>query len=214
MRQFVRQAKEGRDTFVTPWMGAGGQNVTSDMAKALGLERVTGVILTELHPDSPLKAAGLTNGDVITAIDGAAVNSPAEALYRLKIAGLGQEVQVSYLSQGRAYDVTLTTSEAPTGPPAVMLSKNSLVPNLIIQDISPKLIEDYQLPLGSEGVMVIDPTPTGARLGLRPRDILLEINGRSVTNANDVEDHLRQTRRSGEFVVLRQGRQILLRFRT
>ena len=214
VRQFVRQAEEGRDTFVTPWMGAGGQSVTSDMAKALGLERVSGVILTELHPDSSLKAAGLMNGDVITAIDDAPVNTPAEALYRLKIAGLGQEVRVSYLSQGRAYDVTLTTSEAPTGPPAVILSKNSLLPNLIIQDVSPKLIEDHQLPLGSEGVVVVDPTSTGARLGLRPRDILLEINGRSVTNADDVEDHLRRTRRTGEFVVLRQGRQILLRFRT
>ena len=50
---------------VRPWLGAGGQAVTADLAQALKLPRPIGVLVNTIHKDSPAALAGLKDGDVI-----------------------------------------------------------------------------------------------------------------------------------------------------
>ena len=59
---------EGR--IVRPWLGLKAQSVTYDIAKAQGLNRPVGVMVTEVFDDGPADAAGLKRGDLITQIDG------------------------------------------------------------------------------------------------------------------------------------------------
>ena len=71
-----------------------------DLAESLGLDRPGGVVLTALHRLSPFAAAGLRVGDVITLVDGAEVNSPAEMIYRMSVRGIGAEAEVMILRGG------------------------------------------------------------------------------------------------------------------
>ncbi|MEZ6013357.1 MAG: trypsin-like peptidase domain-containing protein, partial [Hyphomonas sp.] len=57
-------------TFVRPWLGLAAQTVSFDMAKAQGLSRPVGVMVTEVYDGGPADRAGLRRGDLVTAIDG------------------------------------------------------------------------------------------------------------------------------------------------
>ena len=78
VRQYIAQAAEGSSLFTRPWSGIAVQEVDHALAEALGQEVPAGVLITQLHPDSPFAAAGLRQGDVILALDGQTVNGAAE----------------------------------------------------------------------------------------------------------------------------------------
>ena len=61
------------------------QEITPILAAALGLDRDSGVILSDIMPDGPAEAAGLQQGDVVLAVDGAPIERSRElieAVYR------------------------------------------------------------------------------------------------------------------------------------
>ncbi|MCC6001378.1 MAG: trypsin-like peptidase domain-containing protein [Pararhodobacter sp.] len=63
--QVVAQAQAGNKRFVRPWVGLQAQAVDAGLAEALGQSLPQGVVISDLHDDSPLRAAGLQVGDVI-----------------------------------------------------------------------------------------------------------------------------------------------------
>ena len=61
-----------------PWVGASFQAVTADIAEGLGLKDPRGALVADVVKGGPGYAAGLKTGDLITAIDGVAVDDPVE----------------------------------------------------------------------------------------------------------------------------------------
>ena len=71
----VAAAKGGGKQVRRPWLGATMQNLTKDIADTMGLERLSGALVTELVAKSPAAEAGLKRGDLITAIDGQSIDA-------------------------------------------------------------------------------------------------------------------------------------------
>ena len=107
----VVDAGMNEGTFVRPWLGLAAQSVSYDIAKAQGLDRPVGVMVTEVYDDGPADNSGLRRGDLVTAIDGrevfdekglkflAAVRSPGdEAILTVLLGGEDAE----HRSHGRA----------------------------------------------------------------------------------------------------------------
>ena len=76
VKSVVAAAKNGNSTVHRPWLGAGLQTVTYDIAESFGLNRPTGALVTDVDPKGPAAAAGLKQGDLITQVDGKLVESP------------------------------------------------------------------------------------------------------------------------------------------
>jgi S1-C subfamily serine protease len=98
--QVLAQAQAGATRFVRPWAGVAGQAVDAAMAEALGLPGPEGVVLTELHPQSPFAAAGLQPGDVVLSLGGQPTNTPQEVMFRLSVAGPQAQVALGYARDG------------------------------------------------------------------------------------------------------------------
>ncbi len=211
---FVEQARAGQVRFGRPWAGISGQPVDSDMAGPLGLDRPGGIIVSGLHPASPFLAAGLEVGDVITAVDGAPVNTPAEMIYRMSVAGLGREAEVTRVQEGQEGTLTVSLIAAPDTPARdeITLGQRSKLPGLRMVRINPAVLSELNLPLQSEGVAVLNPG-VAARVGLRAGDVVLAINGVEVGHPDDVVAVLAGQLRRVEMVVRRGARQTVLRFR-
>lgn len=213
--QFVVQAKAGHSRFQQPWAGVTAQPVTADMTEVLGLARPGGVILAAFHPSSPLLAAGLVAGDVITAVDGATVNTPAEMMYRMSIAGMGGQAVLTRLREGEVAQVTVDLIGPPEDPPRATVSTDAraVLPGVTFAQVNPAVIAELDLPLDASGVVVTDPGEVGGRVGLRPGDILRAVNSRAVTTPDEAAALLRGPRGRYDLRVLRGNRSMSLRFR-
>jgi Do/DeqQ family serine protease len=190
--RFVEQAREGRTRFERPWAGMSGQSVDADIAASLGLERPGGIVVSGLHPASPFADAGLLPGDVILSVDGHPVNTPAEMVFRMSVAGLGDAAQVTTLRDGAESTVAVELRPAPDIPPRDRREMGARTPfnGLSVLNVNPAVLAEFNLPLATEGVVVENPGRFGARLGLQPGDVILAVNGVAIKTTAQIPDAL------------------------
>ena len=168
------------------WIGIRTQVLTTKVAKALGLEGKMGFRITRILPGTEAAKVDLRPGDVITAINGEALEAyrlqDGQVLTRrVEDMDIGAEVKLSVLRDGEPLEVTVPLEETPntaadarTGEDEVLEYK---VRELTFMDrVENDLEKDY------EGVIVSTVTPgSWAQVAdLRVGDILLKINDRPV----------------------------------
>ncbi|MFY2823005.1 trypsin-like peptidase domain-containing protein [Ruegeria sp. MALMAid1280] len=213
--EFLRQAQGGHDSFVSPWAGMAGQHMSADIAESLGLVIPLGVVISDLHPLSPLAEAGLRVGDVVTHVDGDEVNSPAEMKFRMAVAGVGGTSMVTRLRGEERAEVEIALIKAPDTPAAeeTTLDDQTVMPGLTVSRVNPAVIARMGLVLSQTGVVVVDAGPYGGRSGLRAGDVVNNINGTEIETPRDVVGALTDPGRRINLDILRGGRSISLRFR-
>ena len=211
---FMSQARDGAASFRRPWAGLAGQPVDQDIADMLDLDRPEGIIISGLHPASPFADAGFAPGDIIVAVDGAPVNSPAEMVFRMSVVGDGRTATITRIRNGRARDLDVALILPPEIPPRQerRLGDNSAIPGLILVQINPAVIAQFNLPLEAEGVMIQETGPYGRRLGLQAGDIVLRVDRREVRSSRDAARALGNAKRGTRLDLIRGGRRLLLRF--
>ena len=213
--EFVRQSRLGNETFERPWAGMGGQPINADLAGSLGLPTPDGIVISEIHPVSPFGAAGITVGDVITHVDGQPVNSPAEMVFRMTVAGIGSLSKITRVREEGTADISVKMLTAPNvpAPEERELSDQTVLPGLTVARVNPAQISRFDLPLTAQGVVVTNPGRFGARAGLKVGDVLLNINNTAVDEPGTVAEALVDPGRRVTIGVLRRGQRVSLRFR-
>ncbi len=213
VEQFVAQARAGNTRFARPWSGVTGQAVEADLTEVLGLDRPGGVILSDFHPASPLKDAGFIAGDVVTAVDGAPVNTPAEMIYRMTVAGLGETARMTRVRDGRVDEVEVALIAPPDTPPRATVVTDAVLPDITLEQLNPAVAAELGLPSNATGVVVSDPGETGRRAGLIRGDILLGIGRAAVSSPAEAGALLQSASRRLVLTVQRGNRRLTLRFR-
>ncbi|MGH6702862.1 MAG: Do family serine endopeptidase, partial [Bradyrhizobium sp.] len=116
VRVVVASAKDGGGSVKRPWLGAKLQDVTTDIADSLGLKRPAGALVASVSAGSPAAQAGLKTGDVISTIDGIAVEDPNAFDYRFATKQLGGAAQIGLVRQGRDMTITVALRALPEAP--------------------------------------------------------------------------------------------------
>lgn len=95
MEQIVdhREVRRGR-------IGIAAQDLTPDLAEALGSRRGEGAVIGSVEPNSPAARAGLAKGDIVTAVDGVPVKSAAQRRNAIGLTPVGREISLSYERKG------------------------------------------------------------------------------------------------------------------
>ena len=213
--QFLEQARDGKTTFERPWAGVTGQSVDAELSDGLGMLRPEGVVLTGLHPASPLSQAGMTVGDVVVEVAGQPVNTPAEMLFRMSVQGIGRDVEMVYLRGGAQQQTRVALIAAPEDPPrdARVMTDQDVLTGLQVARLNPALLSELGLPLNKHGVVVVDPGPLGRRVGLQRGDVLRRIDGVEIVAPDQVAKALRQALPGVSIEAERGGQRLILRFR-
>nr|WP_319248914.1 Do family serine endopeptidase [uncultured Celeribacter sp.] len=213
VREFTRQAEAGQTQFIRPWSGVSTQAVDDAVAEALGLPRPEGVVLSELHPQSPFAQAGLAAGDVLLSFDGQPILSPSDLEYRLSISPVGGQVTLEAVRAGEpvTLDVDLIAAPGAGEPETLEIQSPGPLNGLVVANLTPALIEAYDLPLMSKGVILTELSAYGARLGLQPGDRILNVNGTDITDADTLAKVART--RPGTWLVTLERNGRVMRFR-
>ena len=96
------------------WLGVSIQDLTPDLADTLGVNAVSGAVVTTVENGTPASRAGLRQGDVIVAIDGAAIKGSSDLRNRVGLEGPGTRVTMTVLRNRRREAVSVTLAERPS----------------------------------------------------------------------------------------------------
>ncbi|GAA6174870.1 DegQ family serine endoprotease [Sulfitobacter pacificus] len=202
----VDQLKEFGETR-RGWLGVRIQDVTDDVADAMGLAKATGALITDV-PDGPAKEAGLMTGDVIMSFDGVEVadtralvrqvgNSPVGAAVRVTVMREGKSQTIKVVL-GRREDANGTSAE--TGDPEVEAEPEAK--DLLGLTLTP-LNDAIRKELGIAGDMTglavtgIDETSEAFEKGLRTGDVITEAGQQKVANIADLEKRVAAAKEAG-----------------
>ncbi|GGE83398.1 serine protease [Stappia taiwanensis] len=191
MAHFVAMAAEGDGIIRRPWLGAGVQAVSADIAEAMGLDRPRGVLVTSIAEDSPADRAGLKVGDLITRVGEATVADPDGFGYRFATRPIGGSTSFTVLRQSGEVELTVTLEAAPETVPrdARVIGGRSPFAGATVVNLSPAVAEEMRLDAFDEGVAIreLEPRSTAARVGLQVGDIIVSVNGRKVKTTRGLE---------------------------
>ena len=211
----VQQALSGANRFTRPWAGVTGQAVDAALAEALGLPHPDGVVLSDIHPESPFAKAGIEAGDVILAIGGAPTNTPQEMMFRLATLGVGAEATVTYLHEDGTAEAEVALIAPPEVPArdAIEVTGDSPLRGVAVARINPAVAAELAMPLPDAGVVVTKATDISARVGLAVGDVVVAINDMAIQSPADVLAAVQTGARRWAITLIRQGQTVQLRFR-
>jgi serine protease Do len=95
------------------WLGVDAQNVTPDIAAALGMPEPIGAIIKGVVKGSPAEKSGLKRGDVIVELDGRKILDPAELPRMIAFGHIGKTVTFKVLRQGKAMEIKALVEAMP-----------------------------------------------------------------------------------------------------
>jgi serine protease Do len=191
------------------WIGVQIQPVTPDIADSLGMKKAEGALVAEPQANGPAAKAGIESGDVITAVNGETVKDARELARTIGGLAPGNAVKLNVLHKGQDKVVDLTLGKLPNTVEAKADSGND------DKGSSPRGTDVPKLGMtvapansvagaGKDGVVVteVDPKSAAADRGFKEGDVILEVAGKTVTNANDVREAINAARADSKNSVL------------
>jgi len=189
--------KAGREV-VRGYLGVYITKLTSDMADAFGLEDTHGVLIEEVQAGSPAEKAGLEAGDVILKYDGKQVTEPGQLQRLVTATDPGTRVTIELWRDREKITRRLQIGR---------LDDQTVQVDWIGMKVQP-LTQDRARRLGRgdlRGMVVteVEPGSPAARAGIGSGDVIISINRKQVTTANEYRAQVSNAAKS---------RQVLLRF--
>jgi len=95
-------------------IGVAIQDLTPDLAQALGTRHTQGAVIARVEPGSPAERAGLRTNDLVVAINGAPMRSGTELRNRVGLSRIGDAVELTVERGGSERNLTVRIEQATT----------------------------------------------------------------------------------------------------
>jgi len=184
---------------VRGFLGVNIQDITPAMAKEFGLQEQVGAIVADITPKSPAEKAGIEPGDVVTQYDGREVRDSRHLKLMVGQTPPEKEVVLGILRDGKPKKLDVVLRELPEdgrmasmrrGGPRSAESDRGGLQGVVVSDLNPQLRQQFEVPREVQGALVtdVDEDSTAWKAGLRPGDVLVEINRQPVRDAEAAID--------------------------
>ncbi len=213
----IASALAGNKLVQRPYFGARLQPVTAEIAESLNLKRPAGALVASIMPDSPAAKAGLRAGDVVLEVDGTLVDDPAALNYRYALKSIGSSAVLAVERNGKRVMLSIKLEAAPERQAdEIEISVRSPFSGARISNFTAEIANRLRAdPATAEGVVIVNIAEgsTAQRVGLRPGDIVLEVNGTRIESTADLDRAARQDAREWRLTISRGGqkRTVVLR---
>jgi Do/DeqQ family serine protease len=172
-------------------LGVTVQNVTADIASSLGLKQTGGAIISSVAEGSAADRAGIKRDDVIVSFNGQAVQDTNSLRNRVADAGPGTTADLVIIRDGAEKKIAVKLDELAAGRSArrdgggddhgrsdsgalgIAVAPNGRGEGLVVQDV--------------------DPEGRAADAGIRPGDVIREVNRQAVTSVDELRSAVRKS---------------------
>jgi serine protease Do len=179
---------------VRGYLGVRIQNLTPDLAKAFDLKDANGAVVADVVAGTAADEAGLRNGDVITRFAGKPIRDNHQLVMAVTQVPPGEEVTLEYIREGERREAMVTLQEMPDSGLAVLgedsprsADDSEVLRGVVVADLDQRARSELQAPESLSGAVVteVDPGSAAYAAGLRPGDVIREINRQGVESAAD-----------------------------
>ncbi|MEY8839459.1 PDZ domain-containing protein, partial [Cribrihabitans sp. XS_ASV171] len=203
------------------WLGVRIQDVTEDMAEAMGLPQSGGALISEV-PEGPAKEAGLLAGDVITSFDGVEVEDTRGLVRQVGETTVGKTVRVVVLRDGATKTIRVTlgrredAERAEAGDVVTEEDGGMAEPSerellgLTVTPLTDQLRSDMGLDASATGLLIsdVDETTEAYEKGLRAGDLITEAGQQKVATLSELDTRIEEARDAGRkslLLLVRRG---------
>ena len=180
-KSLLPQLKQGKVT--RGWLGVMIQKITPDLKEKLSLKDERGALVADVVPGGPADKAGIKRGDVIIGFNGKEVKESSQLPYLVGSTPVGQVVKVDVIRKGEKKSFEVKIAELKEENVNQAVSKEAPVLGMTVHEITPEIAKNLGLKEKS-GVVILkikDYSPA-AEAGLRPGDVILEMDNMAVPN--------------------------------
>ncbi len=193
------------------WLGVSIQDVTEDIAESIGLEEVSGALVTDV-PEGPAQDAGVEAGDVITSFNGNEVEDTRQLVRRVGDAQIGAEVPVTVYRDGETVELAVTlgrreeaqavrTAATPEDMPE---SQESELLGITVSPLDEEMREELGLSSGMDGLVVtdVDEESEAFEKGIRAGDVITEAGQEKISSSSELQDRIEVAKEAGRKSIL------------
>ncbi len=166
------------------------QDITPDLAEALGSKSVRGALVTQVEPKSSAERSGIKPGDIIIRVNDQDIRTSTELRNTIGLIPAGQMIQVTLLRDEQSVTVDIELSADAREAAKIALAER--LAGAVLQDIDPRTRG------AMEGVLVADverDSPAWNK-GLRPGDVIVSVNRRPVKSVEELRGALEDARQT------------------
>jgi serine protease Do len=173
------------------YLGVMIQDLTPSLAREFKLDESTkGALVGDVTANSPAEKAGLKSGDVVQEFNGTRIADSRHLKLQVARTKPGDTVPVKVLRDGSTKTLNVKVRQLP-GTEELASSDRSpgsdegTLNGVAVADIDGRARQELNLPASLKGAVVTEVAPdsAAAQAGLRPGDVIQEINRKQVTNA-------------------------------
>jgi serine protease Do len=200
--------KEGRMRY--PYLGLLLTDVKDlDDAQKAKLGKTTppqGAFVAELTPGGPAGKAGIRPGDVITNVNNQQIKGAGDVVDYVSNQTIGAKVTLHYVRDGKPAQTQVALAELPDEDQrqaAEGQGQGKL--GLGLQTLTPDVASSLGMDRGTKGAVITDIVAgsPAERAGLKPGDVIVEVNRQPVTSSEEAVSALRAPQKNGHLLRVR-----------
>jgi serine protease Do len=230
VRELLPQLHKGKVTRGRIGVTIDSRPLTREDIEDLALPAKGGAVVSQV-PDGPARSAGIRVGDVIVEFNGQPVTSSSDLVNLVTRTAPGSTVPVKVVRDRKTQTLNVTVEELDLAQEQGLAQREqpreeSAEPTdtgfgMSVQPLMQRERRALQVPTGRGGAVVSEVTPFGpaAQAGVREGDVVLAVQGQSVSSVQDISGALSnvQAGRTARLVIWRfengQGQEILVQIR-
>lgn len=201
------------------YLGIQMQDLTRDIAEALGIARDRGTLVTRVEPGEAAEKAGVKQGDVIVRVGDQDVTPDQTLSYLVSNVAPGTRLPLTVIRDGKQQVITVTTGTRPpeeqlnqfdpededSGPgvenPDAMAAASL---GVAVTPLTPQIARSIGVDATAKGVVVlnVDQASDAAGKGLKRGDLIVSVNRTPVATAADLARIVSEAKKAGRSAVL------------
>jgi serine protease Do len=214
--KFVIPQLKAKGKVIRGMIGVQVQAVTPELAKTFHLPEAKGALVAEVNPGSPADKAGIKRGDIITEFNGHPIHEMNELPRLVADTPPGTKATLKVLRDGKEMTLNITVTEMTEEKAATAKEEGAgkeAPLGLEAKNLDPDLARRFRL-RDNKGVVVtrVEPGSPAAEAGIRPGDLVLEIDGSVIGSMKDYSAAIAKLKKESvaRFLLKRLGRTLYL----
>ena len=179
-------------------------NLTQDLADAFNLPSTRGALVNQVRPGSPAERSGIRHGDVIVGVDEVEIESAQQLRLVISQTRPGSKVDIELIRQNKTLTLPVVLGSLNKPDEIGVTPESGVLDGVQLRTLDSVLRNKLSVPNDVAGVVVGEVAVNSPYSNIMvPGMVIVEVNGKKVTNPSDIEELLRPG--ANRFYIWRDG---------